>query len=54
MEVCQHSLVVLLNYLVRYPFHAKDLDVEAGTVWEGIFDGREVFFMNLIHVHVEP
>lgn len=53
VEVRQHSLVVLLYCFIGYSFHAKDFDVEAGTVWEGVFDSREILFVNLIHMHIE-
>jgi len=53
MEVRQHSLVVLLYYFLRYSFHAKDLHVKASTVGQRVFDGIEVFFVDLVHVHIE-
>jgi len=53
VEVRQHTLVVLLYYFLGYPFHAKDLNIQSGAVWECIFDGSEIFFMHLIHMHIE-
>lgn len=53
VEIGQHSLIVLLYNFFRYSFHAKDFDIKAGTIREGVLDGSEVFFMNLIHMHIE-
>jgi len=53
MKAGQHALVVLLYYFLWYSLHAEDLHINTRTVRQGVFDGSEVFFVDLVHVHIE-
>ena len=53
MEIRQHALIVLLHNIFRDALHAKDFNVEAGTVGESIVDGRKLLFVDLAHVDAE-
>jgi hypothetical protein len=52
MRLC-HLLVVLVDDLGGYTFHAEDFNLEALAAWIGVFDMCEVFLVDLVHVHRE-
>ena len=53
MVICQDSLVVLVDNILRYAFHAKDLDVQTCSIRKSIVNGSEVFLVDLAHVDAE-
>ena len=38
VEIGHNSLIMLLYYVLRNAFHAKDLNIKAGAVWQCIVD----------------
>jgi hypothetical protein len=53
VKIRQDALIMLLNNVFGDSFHAEDFNVEAGSVWQGIVDGSQVFLVYLAHVHAE-
>lgn len=53
MVVGKDTLLMLLSDFIGYAFHAKNLDIKSNSVWEGIVDCGEGFFVNLTHVYAE-
>ena len=38
VETCHNTLIMLLYYILRNAFHAKDLNIKAGAVRQGVVD----------------
>jgi hypothetical protein len=51
MKLGQDALMVGLNDILRYPFHAKYFDIEARAIGEGIFNSGKCFFVDLTHMN---
>jgi hypothetical protein len=51
IKVLDDALVVLLHNVFGHTLHAEDLDVQPLPIGERILDAREVFFVDLVHVH---
>jgi hypothetical protein len=52
--MCLCDLLVVLVYdFGRHTFHAEDFNLEALSAWVGVFNMREVFLVDLVHVHGE-
>lgn len=53
LEVLKDAVAVLVEHFLGDTLHAKNLHLETLSVGKRVFDLREVFLVDLVHVHGE-